>query len=333
MNLLKTPLHRTTAALAGAFLGMAGAVAVAAPASAHHPIVRPVSSCVNDDYTWKVVWEISNSERDLQGDITEVALTPADSVIKGIAVGDVLPKSGDGAITAEQTLAAGTPKAELKVTAHWVRNGRHKVKPAAGEKYKPTTPCTPPSSPSPSPSPSQPTSPSPSPSASQPTSPSPSAPTSPSGSPSTPPSPSAPTSGSVPPPPPIEEPEYVYDQTCDTFTVGIDNPAGFEDLTVTFTPSVGTPKTVEAPAGEVTTVDFPASAGLTVTASAEGYPDEDATITYEQPADCDGAGGAGGGLPVTGAAVGGIAGGAALLLGLGGALFFMARRRKVKFTA
>jgi LPXTG-motif cell wall-anchored protein len=38
-------------------------------------------------------------------------------------------------------------------------------------------------------------------------------------------------------------------------------------------------------------------------------------------------------LPKTGVPVGGIAGGAALLLAIGGGLLFMARRRRVKFTA
>jgi LPXTG-motif cell wall-anchored protein len=43
--------------------------------------------------------------------------------------------------------------------------------------------------------------------------------------------------------------------------------------------------------------------------------------------------GSGGGLPVTGAAAGTIAGVAALLLTAGMVLFAMSRRRKVKFTA
>ena len=135
-------------------------------------------------------------------------------------------------------------------------------------------------------------------------------------------------------PPPSDEPEFVYDQTCDTLTVGVDNPATGVPETVTFTPSVGEPKTVTAAPGEVKTVDFPASEGLTVEAVPQSAPDEAATITYQAPADCDDSGsGSGGGLPVTGAAIGGIAGGAALLLAVGVALFVMARRRKVKFTA
>ena len=70
-----------------------------------------------------------------------------------------------------------------------------------------------------------------------------------------------------------------------------------------------------------------------MTVAVEGFEDDAETIAYEQPADCDTEGSGGGTLPVTGAAAGGIAGGAGLLLALGGVLFFMARRRKVKFTA
>ncbi|MET0425965.1 MAG: LPXTG cell wall anchor domain-containing protein, partial [Actinoplanes sp.] len=82
---------------------------------------------------------------------------------------------------------------------------------------------------------------------------------------------------------------------------------------------------------------IPATDGMTVTATPEGYEGEDATITYHQPEDCDTAG-AGGGedeptLPLTGAAAGSIAVGAVVLLGAGIALFVVARRRKVKFTA
>ena len=60
--------------------------------------------------------------------------------------------------------------------------------------------------------------------------------------------------------------------------------------------------------------------------------DSMARPSYQRPPGCD-TGGTGGGLPITGAAAGSIAAGAGLLLGLGAALFVIARRRKVKFTA
>jgi len=73
---------------------------------------------------------------------------------------------------------------------------------------------------------------------------------------------------------------------------------------------------------------LPGLRGLSVTATGRATRTRPSTIKYKAPSDCDG-----GGLPVTGAAAGGIAAGAVALLAVGGFLFFMARRRKVKFTA
>lgn len=325
MNPLKSPLHRTTALLAGTLIGLAGAVALAAPASAHHPIIEPTSACVAPDGSWKASWKLSNSEADLEARVSEVNLNPEDSTITGIAVDNMVPKWGTGELTGVQTSPATAKRAVLRVTLIWDRPDEDVVVTAKGKIEKPTTACaTPPTSPSPSPSPSSP-SPSPSPS---PSSPSPS----PSESNTPPTSPTPDPSESATPPPSSDEPEFVFEQTCDTLTVGIDNPATGKPETVTFTPSVGEPKTVTAAPGEVKTVDFPASEGLTVEAVPASAPDEAATIAYEAPDDCDDSGD-GGPLPVTGVAIGGIAGGAALLLAGGVALFVMARRRKVKFTA
>jgi LPXTG-motif cell wall-anchored protein len=325
VNPFKSALHRTTAVLAGTFLGLAGAVALAAPASAHHPIIEPTSACVAPDGSWKVSWKLSNSEDDLEARVSEVNLNPDDSTITGIAVDNKVPKWGTGELTGVQTLPATAKRAVLRVTLIWDRPDEDVVVTDKGKLDKPTIVCpTPPTSPSPSPSESSP-SPSPSPSQSS-ASPSPSVST-------TPPSSTPTPSQSTTPPPPSDEPEFVYEQTCDTLTVGVDNPATGKPETVTFTPSVGEPKTVTAAPGEVKTVDFPASEGLTVEAVPQSAPDEAATIAYQAPADCDDSGNGGGDLPLTGVAVGGIAAGAGLLLAAGVVLFVMARRRKVKFTA
>ena len=338
MNLLKSPLRRSAVVVAGAFVGLVGAVAIAAPASAHHPTVTPESACVNPDGTWQVTWSVSNSEDDLTATLTSVKSEPADrSTITNIVDNAILPVQGDGPLIGVQTLNKFVLVARLTVTAHWDRNGGID-KEAFGWIGRPREKCT---SPSPSPSESFPT---PEPSESFPT-PEPSE-----SFPTPEPSNSFPNPPSSPMPSPSEtaptEAQWVYAESCDTLTVGVDVPADWDALTVTFTPSTGAAKTVTAPPGEETVVDFPASTGLTVVASAKGYEDEAATITYKKPADCEGAGsggsipvtgspagGNGGNLPVTGAAAGGIAAGAAVLLAIGGALFFMARRRKVKFTA
>lgn len=60
---------------------------------------------------------------------------------------------------------------------------------------------------------------------------------------------------------------------------------------------------------------------------------ESPPIAWKKPADCESAGGGGGSLPLTGVAAGSIAGGAAVLLAIGVVLFLVARRRRLKFTA
>ena len=289
MNLLKSPFRRTTAVLAGAFIGLAGAVALAAPASAHHPEVSPESSCVNADGSWTVKWTITNSEKDLDATITTVKALPLKSTITGIAVGDKLPKSVDGALHAVQSVPAEAKldHAVLSVGAHWVRDGKPIDEAKTGLVKKPTEACKPETPPT------------------------------------TPPTSQPPAPG---------EPTPILEMDCTTMTIGLDNPASGEDITLNFKTSKGETRTTVIKAGEKKTEKFSATPGFTVTVSAEGLDNGSETIAYEQPDNCDNSG-SGGGLPVTGAAAGSIAGGAAVLLIAGGVLFFLARRRRVKFTA
>ncbi|MEJ3744195.1 cell wall anchor protein [Actinomycetes bacterium KLBMP 9797] len=129
------------------------------------------------------------------------------------------------------------------------------------------------------------------------------------------------------------EPSLAVASTCEELAFEVTNPEGNAPITVTFTPSTGEPQTVTVQPGTTSEpVTFPGTDGLTVTPSvedAEGEP-----IAWE-PEDC-GAGGDGGGdgdLPLTGVAIGGIAGGAGVLLASGAVLFFLARRRRMTFTA
>jgi len=324
---LKSPLRRTATIAAGVLVGLTGVVALAGPASAHHPIIVGGTSCVNDDGTWQVTWQVTNSEDDLAGKITAVELTPAGSTLTGIAVGAELPIAGQGVLEGVQALGADDTVASIAVGAEWQRPNRTVTSSRKSDEVKKSDEkCnpTPPTSPSPTP---------PSPAASESTPPAPEEPSTPA---STEPSTSA--SASTPPEEPTTEPEFVYEETCETITVGITVPADWpEDITVVFKTSEGDSKTVVGKVGETTTVEFPAVDGMTITATPEGYEGEGVTITYEAPADCD-TGGSGGSddepsLPLTGAAAGSIAGGAGALLAVGAGLFFMARRRKVKFTA
>ncbi|MEU3455025.1 cell wall anchor protein [Micromonospora sp. NPDC006766] len=125
------------------------------------------------------------------------------------------------------------------------------------------------------------------------------------------------------------EPQAGYESTCDKLVFGFANPEDGKAFEVTLTPNKGEAQTRTVEPGQTVFVEFEAFEGLTVTPSAEGL-DDTSPIAWEKPADCDGQGG---GLPVTGAAIGGIVGGAAVLLGAGAVLFVMARRRRVRFTA
>ncbi|MFC0530161.1 cell wall anchor protein [Phytohabitans kaempferiae] len=128
------------------------------------------------------------------------------------------------------------------------------------------------------------------------------------------------------------EPEGDIELTCDEMIFTVKNPADGETVTITLTPNTGEPQTLTVAPGETKSATFPASEGLTVTPSVEG--EEGEPIAWTAPDDCEpGAGGGGPELPVTGAAAGGIAGGALALLAIGAVLFYLARRRRMTFTA
>ncbi|MEU4242110.1 DUF3824 domain-containing protein [Actinoplanes sp. NPDC026619] len=351
MNLLKSKLRRSATVVGGAFLGLAGVAAFAAPALACETEITPISKCANADGSWVVEWKVTNSEWEIEGKVVKAVALPtiSKSTLTGLDTGAVLPAERDGVLKGTQTLPAGENTAQISVQSEWKWNGGGYVSTSKSrEIHKPKhldhcKPTTPPDNPNPGNSFPNPGNSFPNPGNSFPNpgnsfpnpgnsfpNPSGSFPT-PGPSDSSEPTPHP--SGSTNTPTPATEPQFVYDTTCDTFTVGLEVPKDWpESITVTFKPSTGDSKTITVKPGATGTVDFPASEGLKVTATPKGYEDEAATIAYETPADCDSDGG-GGGLPVTGAAAGGIAGGAAVLLALGAGMFFMARRRKVKFTA
>ncbi|WP_305782911.1 LPXTG cell wall anchor domain-containing protein [Symbioplanes lichenis] len=333
MILRNSPLRRTASIAAGTLLGLTGVAFLAGPASAHHTTLKPSDACVNEDGTWQVTWTAFNSQNNLEAKLTDVKLTEG-STITGILKDAVEPKA-PGSLEGVQQLPASAQKAELAITAFWDYQDREDVtKGDSGSETKPTEKCAPEEgAPVPSASASEPAPESPAPSASTPTKPAPSQPATPTTSPS------ASTPASSEPSAPAEEPEFVYEADCDSVTLGITVPKDWpKAVKVTFETSTGVTKTITGKVGETTKVELPATDGMEITATPEGYEDEAATITYEQPEDCDTAGSGGGDsdeptLPLTGAAAGSIAVGAVVLLGAGIALFVVARRRKVKFTA
>ncbi|MBQ1027116.1 cell wall anchor protein [Micromonospora sp. C95] len=126
-------------------------------------------------------------------------------------------------------------------------------------------------------------------------------------------------------------PTVTTDADCETFGLTASNPEGGMPVKVEFTYGDKTETRTVAP-GSSEKVTFPAG-------------DEEAALVVlpelglelEVVYAPEGCGGGGGGeepgLPVTGAAAGGIAAGAIALLALGAVLFVMARRRRIHFTA
>jgi hypothetical protein len=355
VNLLKTPLRRTTALVAGSFLGLAGAVALAAPASAHYPSASGSSPCVSNEGEWTVDWSIGN---DYGQDATVSSITAKDSAGKAldingeiVAPGKIVPPYSDKNGAAQihgSSVVKGADAASIRVVLLWTdgytNDGQNRhAEPLKVTVNKPTEKCV---TESPTPTPSQTTSsptPTPSETTSSPT-PTPSETTSPtpSDTPTTSPTPT-PTESTptlpVPTPSTSDEPaEFtpIVEMDCTTITIGMDNPTDGIAWGMHFKTTKGEERDITIKPGEKKTEKFSATPGfkvtvtLTVTVDGQTYSDF-TTIAYEKPDNCDN--GEGGGLPVTGAAAGGIAGGAAVLLAVGAGLFFMARRRKVNFTA
>lgn len=137
--------------------------------------------------------------------------------------------------------------------------------------------------------------------------------------------------------PEVGEPDTSYTMDCKELALTVVNPENGISLTSTFTPSVGEPKTVTFAPGTTEVVTFPAAEGLSVVVTGDLESTEPIVWAAPKGGCADGGTGGGdgeeGGLPVTGAAAGGIAAGAVALLALGAVLFVIARRRRVRFTA
>ncbi|BAL92293.1 hypothetical protein AMIS_70730 [Actinoplanes missouriensis 431] len=337
MNLPQSPLRRFGSLAAGTVLGLAGVAVVASPAFAHHSEVtgeycKTASGDLNVTWNLDAVGQHVGEPRPYR--LVTWKPSPAGTVTNIAATEDEnkFPYTAGTVVTGKQTITGaepGTvPTVEYKAkfdnghgdidvrTAKAVDKGAcaPTEQPPAEEEPPPAEGEQPPASQSPSASPSASQSPSASPSASE--------------------EPEIPTED-IPVDADIKE---IFEVTCDTMTIGLDNPADSLPINLHYKTSKGEERDLTINPGEAKSEKFSASEGftvdLTISISAEGETfSETVTVPWEKPAgeDCDG--GTGGGLPVTGAAAGGIAGGAAALLAVGAVLFMLARRRKVKFTA
>ena len=309
---LKSPLRRTAVLAAGALIGLSGAFALAGPASAHHNVVSGSVDCDKVAGEWVVNWKVQAVGDAPTYKWTEVSLTPAGTTINNpdIALnGKELENAKE--LTGEQRVPGDKLSSSLTVAAVWKTGSAKETGTVTFEGKCEKTPTDNPSTPTDNPS--------------TPTD----EPSTPTEEPSTPP---------VIPTDLPGEPEPIFEADCDTVTIGLDNPVDGTTFTLKFKTSKGEKRTLVIKPGEKKTETFSATNGFKVDLTLEATVDgekfsETVPIEFEQPEDCDTSGEGGGVLALTGANAGSIAGGAGALLAVGVGLFFMARRRKVKFTA
>jgi len=283
----RNPFRRTTAIVAGTFLGLAGAFALVAPASAHVGHLEGKSKCA-DDGGWYVDWTLTTwKTNNTKGTLSNVQSTKSTTALKNIKDGAEV--EADGSLTDSQSFDTDTHQAQISLHISWTDGAQGDVQSKPVWAPRDCTPTTPPTTP-----------------------------------PATPP---------TTPPAAPGTPTPILQEDCTTMTIGLTNPEEGKTVTLDFETKKGETRHTVIQPGETRTEKFSATPGFWVKVTPHGIDDaKPETINYEQPADCDTTGSAGG-LPVTGAAAGTIAGGAAILLAAGAVLFVVTRRRKVKFTA
>ena len=125
MTLLKSSLRRTAIVLAGALIGLGGAAAIAAPASAHTASVTGSSVCNPDTGKHDITWTLTN-DFGTDATVEDLALVPGDAPLnadgKPLQNGVVIPMktdAGDGVVTYSQSLSGNATSASVSFTAHW----------------------------------------------------------------------------------------------------------------------------------------------------------------------------------------------------------------------
>jgi LPXTG-motif cell wall-anchored protein len=323
-------LRRSTTVIGGAFLGLGVAAALATPALACDTIVKADTTCATAD-GWTASWKVQNDYH-------------PDAVVKSVVLNGVDQPSGIGDIKPgapieqdyKQTLTGSSKfdksvkSASLSVTLDWpgidtdeshitAYPSKHGCDNGGGGGH-------------PHPSHSASSSPSPSTSASSSAPPSStSASPSESGTPTDTPTIPIPSESTD-----VTYPDEIYKADCTSVTIGLDNTNTPIEYKLTFTPKTGSTQVLDIKSGEKKSATFGTggadkySVKLSLVAVYKGQtsPAETVTVPYEKPASCSSQA-----LAVTGSSSTPIAVGAGALVLIGGGAFFMARRRKMRFTA
>jgi LPXTG-motif cell wall-anchored protein len=125
----KLSLRRPLAVLGAALVGLTGAVAVSAPASAHHTTITATADCDKLSGERVITWTVVNSETDKAATLQQVTPNPKTAVI--VAVEGAVPAALEGAVIPEggsvqavQRVPGDTTSATLSVYALWKKNGK-----------------------------------------------------------------------------------------------------------------------------------------------------------------------------------------------------------------
>ncbi|HEX8344463.1 MAG TPA: cell wall anchor protein [Actinoplanes sp.] len=115
----KTSLRRALATTAAAVLGLGGAVAISAPASAHATTIDASYECDRTTGNWLVDWTLEN---DFKSDATVEKLKASTATVQNITDGAVIPQRGgkeDGKLTGRQIVPGTEKSASLSFTSLW----------------------------------------------------------------------------------------------------------------------------------------------------------------------------------------------------------------------
>jgi LPXTG-motif cell wall-anchored protein len=125
LTFLKSSLRRSAIVLAGALIGLGGAAAVAAPASAHNATVTGKSFCNAETGKHDITWTLTN-DWGTDATVQDLKLVPGDAPVdannKPLENGYVLPmQSGkqNGVATFKQSLPADATSAAVSFDAVW----------------------------------------------------------------------------------------------------------------------------------------------------------------------------------------------------------------------
>jgi len=152
----RIPLHRTATVVAGALIGLAGAVAAAAPASAHTAELTAASQCT--DSGWKATWNLTTSDTDdHEGVLSNVKVTIAHTQVPPGSGGpprlarltDGAEVAGDTTVSDTLTLYRDATSATLTLTVTWQVGDDTHTKTLQAQADAPTN-CTRPPEPEPS---------------------------------------------------------------------------------------------------------------------------------------------------------------------------------------